>query len=447
MIEQKMGFTFKGGVHPDYQKEFTASLAIAPMATPKKVVIPLQQHIGAPCEPLVTEGDTVVVGQKIGEGKGFVSAPVHASIAGKVTAIGPYNHSLGRMIPAVTIEAEDNGPENEPKPVQPAGRSLEEFTAADICAAVQEAGIVGLGGATFPTHVKLAPPPEKPIDVVVLNGAECEPYLTADHRLMLEQSEEIVSGLKLMLKALGATQGIIGIEANKPDALRVMAQAVEQEENLSVVSLQTKYPQGAEKMLIQVTTRRKVPAGGLPMDVGVVNHNVGTAIAIAQAVRDGRPLTERVVTVTGGGITRPANLMVKIGTLVSEVIDFCGGLKENACKLIIGGPMMGLAQIHADIPVIKGTSGITVLSDEEICIDEIRPCIKCAKCVEACPMNLLPLFLAQAAEHNQIDRAEKLHAADCFECGCCAYVCPARRPLTQWIRLGKAAVLERRRKQ
>ncbi len=442
-----MNFTFKGGVHPDYQKELTASLAIVPMAVPKKVVIPLQQHIGAPCEPLVAVGDTVVAGQKIGEGKGFVSAPVHASIAGKVIAVEPYHHPLGRKVPAITIETEDDSPESERKPAPPGGRAVEVLAVEEIRTAIQEAGIVGLGGATFPAHVKLAPPPEKPIDIVVLNGAECEPYLTADHRLMLEQSDEIVTGLKLMLKVLGASQGIIGIEANKPDALRVMTQAVEREENLSVVSLHTKYPQGAEKMLIQVTTRRKVPAGGLPMDVGVVNHNVGTAIAIAQAVLDGKPLTERVVTVTGGGIVRPANLMVKIGTLVSEVIDFCGGMKEDAGKLIIGGPMMGLSQPHADIPVIKGTSGITILSNEEICVEEIRPCIKCAKCVESCPMNLLPLFLAQAAEHNQIDRAEKLHAADCFECGCCTYVCPARRPLTQWIRLAKAAVLERRRKK
>lgn len=440
-----MSFVFKGGVHPEYHKEFTASLAIVPMAAPAKVVIPLQQHIGAPCEALVAVGDEVAAGQKIGEGKGFVSAPVHASVSGKVTAIGPYNHPLGPKVTAVTIE--NDGQYTRHESFRPAGKSLEELTPEDIRSAVREAGIVGLGGATFPAHVKLAPPPEKPIDVVVLNGAECEPYLTADHRLMLENSAEIVFGLKLMLKALGASTGVIGIESNKPDALRVMGQAVEKEENLSVVSLHTKYPQGAEKMLIQVTTRRKVPAGGLPMDVGVVNHNVGTAIVMAQAIREGKPLIERVVTVTGGGIARPANLMVKVGTLVSDVLAACGGLKENARKLVIGGPMMGLSQPHADIPVIKGTSGITVLSDEEMRLEAIRPCIKCAKCVEACPMNLLPLFLAQAAEHNLIDRAEKLHAADCFECGCCSYTCPARRPLTQWIRLGKAAVLERRRKK
>lgn len=435
---------FKGGIHPDYRKELTASLAINSLPIPGRVVIPLQQHIGAPCEVLVQVGDTVKVGQKIGESKGFVSAPVHASISGKVTAIGPYNHPLGRPVEAVTIESD--GTDSWAGDLKPPG-DLDSLSADELRALIREAGIVGLGGATFPAHVKLAPPADKPIDLVIINGAECEPYLTADHRLMLEKSEEIVFGLKVMMKILGASSGVIGIEDNKPDALRVMRQAVEGEANIRVAALHTKYPQGAEKMLIYAIARRKVPSGGLPMDVGVVNHNVGTAVAIAGAVKEGKPLIERVVTVTGEGVARPANLLIRIGTLVSDVLKACGGLKEETRKLIIGGPMMGLAQITDDIPVIKGTSGILALTDPDVDLFESRPCIKCGKCVAACPINLVPTFIAQAYEHGMLERAEKLHAADCIECGCCAYICPSRIPLTQLIRLAKAEILEKRRKK
>jgi electron transport complex protein RnfC len=435
---------FKGGIHPDYRKELTASLAITSLPIPGRVVIPLQQHIGAPCEVLVQVGDTVKVGQKIGESKGFVSAPVHASISGKVTAIGPYNHPLGRPVEAVTIESD--GIDSWAGDLKLPG-DLDSLSADELRALIREAGIVGLGGATFPAHVKLAPPADKPIDLVIINGAECEPYLTADHRLMLEKPEEIVFGLKVMMKILGASSGVIGIEDNKPDALRVMRQAVEGEANIRVAALHTKYPQGAEKMLIYAIARRKVPSGGLPMDVGVVNHNVGTAVAIAGAVKEGKPLIERVVTVTGEGVARPANLLIRIGTLVSDVLKACGGLKEETRKLIIGGPMMGLAQITDDIPVIKGTSGILALTDPDVDLFESRPCIKCGKCVAACPINLVPTFIAQAYEHGMLERAEKLHAADCIECGCCAYICPSRIPLTQLIRLAKAEILEKRRKK
>ena len=435
---------FKGGIHPDYRKELTASLAINSLPIPGRVVIPLQQHIGAPCEVLVQVGDTVKVGQKIGESKGFVSAPVHASISGKVTAIGPYNHPLGRPVEEVTIEAD--GIDSRAGDLKLPG-DLDSLSADELRALIREAGIVGLGGATFPAHVKLAPPADKPIDLVIINGAECEPYLTADHRLMLEKPEEIVFGLKVMMKILGASSGVIGIEDNKPDALRVMRQAVEGEANIRVAALHTKYPQGAEKMLIYAIARRKVPSGGLPMDVGVVNHNVGTAVAIAGAVKEGKPLIERVVTVTGEGVARPANLLIRIGTLVSDVLKACGGLKEETRKLIIGGPMMGLAQITDDIPVIKGTSGILALTDPDVDLFESRPCIKCGKCVAACPINLVPTFIAQAYEHGMLERAEKLHAADCIECGCCAYICPSRIPLTQLIRLAKAEILEKRRKK
>jgi Na+-translocating ferredoxin:NAD+ oxidoreductase subunit C len=435
---------FKGGIHPDYRKELTASLAVTAMPAPARVVIPLQQHIGAPCEPLVQAGDRVMLGQKVGDSKGFVSAPVHASVSGTVAAVGPYNHPLGRPMESITIESD--GLDAWDESIKPA-RDLRAISRDEIRKLVREAGIVGMGGATFPAHVKLAPPPEKPIDTVIINGAECEPYLTADHRMMLENSGEIVYGLKIMMKALGASRGIIGIENNKPDALRVMRQAVEAEPEISVAALHTKYPQGAEKMLIQAITRRKVPSGGLPMAVGVVNYNVGSAIAMTRALRAGTPLIERVVTVTGEGVARPANLLIRVGTLVSDVLDYCGGLRDTTRKLIIGGPMMGLAQATADLPVIKGTSGILALTDEDVELAESGDCIKCAKCVGVCPVCLVPAFIAQVAEHKLFDRAEKLHAADCIECGCCAFVCPSRIPLTQWIRIAKAEVLERRKKQ
>ncbi len=435
-----MGNTvFRGGVHPDYQKDITATMAVTAMKAPEKVVIPLSQHIGAPCELLesVEVGTEVKQGQKIADSSSFVSAPIHASISGKVTAVGDYNHPLGRSLPAITIESD--GQEKWDEDIKPAG-DLESLNQEEIRKIVREAGIVGLGGATFPTHVKLTPPPDKKIDLVIINGAECEPYLTADHRVMLEKSEEIVFGLKVMIKALGAEKGIIGIEDNKADAIRVMEKAVAEEEKITIAPLHTKYPQGAEKMLIQVTTGRIVPSGGLPLDVGVVNHNVGTAATITNAIREGKPLIERVVTVTGAGINRPANLLVRVGTLVSEVIETCGGLTENTRKLIIGGPMMGLAQSTTDLPVIKGTSGILALTDQEIYLAESSPCIRCARCVDVCPVQLMPTSIAQASEHELFKRAEKLHAMDCFECGCCSYICPSKIPLVQWIRIAKAEI-------
>ncbi len=436
---------FKGGVHPDYHKEITATMAVIPMKAPPTVVIPLQQHIGAPCEPLegIEVGVQVKMGQKIADSSGFVSAPIHASVSGTIKEIGPYNHPLGRPVKAITIESD--GEESWDEQIKPAG-DLAALSAEDIRKLVREAGIVGLGGATFPAHVKLSPPPEKKIDIVIINGAECEPYLTADHRVMLEKPEEIIFGLKAMIKALNAEKGVIGIEDNKGDAIRVLEQAATGEENISVAKLHTKYPQGAEKMLIQVTTGRKVPSGGLPLDIGIVNHNVGTAVAITRAIREGKPLIERVVTVTGSGINRPANLLVRIGTLVSDVIEHCGGLKDNTRKLIIGGPMMGLSQPNADLPVIKGTSGILVLTDEDVFLAERAPCIRCAKCVDVCPVSLMPTLIAQAAEHELFNRAEKLHALDCFECGCCSYICPSKIPLVQLIRIAKAEIMKAKKK-
>lgn len=420
-------------------------MAVAPMKAPSTVVIPLQQHIGAPCEPLegIEVGAQVKMGQKIADSSGFVAAPIHASVSGTIKAIGPYNHPLGRPVQAITIESD--GADKWDEQLKPAG-NLEDLSVDEIRKLVREAGIVGLGGATFPAHVKLSPPPEKKIDIVVINGAECEPYLTADHRLMLEKPEEIVFGLKVMIKALNAEKGVIGVEDNKSDAIAVLEQLIADDDQISVAKLHTKYPQGAEKMLIQVTTGRKVPSGGLPLDVGIVNHNVGTAVAISRAIKEGKPLIERVVTVTGSGINQPANLLVRVGTLVSEVIDHCGGLKDDTLKLIIGGPMMGLAQPDANLPVIKGTSGILALTAEDVYLADRAPCIRCAKCVDACPVSLMPTMIAQAAEHELFARAEKLHALDCFECGCCSYVCPSKIPLTQLIRIAKAEITKAKKK-
>ncbi|MGI6097123.1 MAG: electron transport complex subunit RsxC [Dethiobacteria bacterium] len=436
--------TFKGGVHPGYFKSLTANLPVVSMPLPEKVIIPLQQHIGVPCEPLVSPGDEVKVGQKIGESSGFVSAPIHATISGKVTKIEPYEHPLGRPVQSVFIEADGQDSWHE------AGggtQSLADLDAGEIKKIIREAGIVGLGGAAFPTHVKISPPADKPIDTVIVNGAECEPYLTADHRVMLERSEDVVFGLKAVMKALDCKKGYIGIEDNKPDAIEALREACAEEENIEVIPLHTKYPQGAEKMLIEVITGRQVPSGGLPMDVGVVNQNAGTCVAIAEAIKEGRPLVERVVTVTGPGIEKPANVKVRLGTIVREVIDYCGGMKEDTRKLILGGPMMGLAQPTADIPVIKGTSGILVLTEKEVVVSDIRPCIKCAKCVDVCPVNILPNFLGLAGEQGLIERSEGLNALDCIECGCCTYICPAKRPLTQWIRIAKAEITARRKKK
>ncbi len=436
---------FKGGIHPDDHKELTATLAVTKMKAPDKVIIPMQQHIGAPCEPLegIAVDTEVKLGQKIAESGAFVSSPIHASVSGKVTAIGPHLHPVGALVDAITIESD--GQDQWDESIKPAG-DLDSLSPEKIREITKNAGIVGLGGATFPAHVKLTPPPEKPIDVVVINGAECEPFLTADHRVMLEKPAEIIFGLKAMLKALGAEKAVIGIEDNKADAIEAIEKAVAEEENISVAKLHTKYPQGAEKMLIKVTTGRIVPAGGLPLDVGVVNHNVGTAVAIYDAIREGKPLVERVVTVTGSGIKNPANLLVRIGTLITDVLDFCGGLSDETMKLVVGGPMMGLAQTTAEIPVIKGTSGILALTDQDVYLAESSACIRCGKCIDSCPMDLLPNNIAQYAEHNRFSEAEKLHAMDCFECGCCAYICPSKIPLTQLIRVAKAEITKAKKK-
>ncbi|MCW3491374.1 electron transport complex subunit RsxC [Dethiobacter alkaliphilus] len=436
--------TFKGGVHPGHFKSATEKKPVVPAKPPTVAIIPMSQHIGAPCEPLVAVGDEVKVGQKVGDSKGFVSAPVHSSVSGKVVKIDMCNHPLGRPVQAVFIENDFQDTWHED--VKP-NEDWKNLGVDELKKIIRETGIVGMGGATFPTHVKVSPPPDQKIDYVLINAAECEPYLTSDHRAMLERPEDVVIGLQTVMKIVNAPKGYIGIEDNKPDAVEAMKKAAEGIDNIEVHALHTKYPQGAEKQLISVFTGREVPSGGLPSMVGCVVQNVGTCIAISEAIRLGKPLIERNVTITGSGINEPKNMLVRVGTPMEEVIEQCGGFKPNIRKMVLGGPMMGLAQSGPENqPVIKGTSGILCLTDAEVVLDEIRPCIKCAKCVEACPVSIMPLFIGGSVEHGMYDKAEAYNAMDCIECGCCTYICPAKRPLVQWIRMAKGDIAAKRRK-
>ncbi len=429
--------TFKGGIHPPDKKTLSANSPISEAKSPKIVVIPVSQHAGAPAKPVVTIGQQVKKGELIAEPGGFVSAPVHASVSGKVIAIAEFPNAMGRMVNSVVIE-NDMKEEWTSLKDSPDYQSL---APEELKEKVRAAGIVGQGGAAFPTAVKLSPPKEKPIDAVLINGAECEPYLTADYRMMLEKPKEIVEGLKVLMRILGVKKGFIGIEDNKPDAVKVMEQAVSAEADIKVLSLHVKYPQGAEKMLIKAILGREVPARGLPMDVGVVVQNVGTAISIYEAARYGKPLIERVVTITGEGIREPKNLMVKVGTKVADLIEECGGLNEGVAKVISGGPMMGFALGTLDVPVTKGTSGILVLSDAQVEHAEgFGPCIRCGRCIDICPMGLMPSMLSVLSERGFYEETKEYNLFDCFECGSCTYVCPSKRPIVQLVRLAKSQV-------
>jgi len=434
--------TFIGGVHPPHSKGSTEDKPVVACPAPDLIIIPMQQHIGAPCEPLVKVGDLVKMGQKIGEPRGYVSAPVHSSVSGRVKAIEHRPHPAGGQVLSVVIE--NDGMDTLDETVVP--RSVDSLSASELKSIVLEAGLVGMGGAAFPAHVKLSPPPEKKIDTVILNGAECEPYLTSDYRLMLEDPASIVDGLRFIMKILGVEKGFIGIEDNKPKAIKAMGEAIGANSGIQLVPLKTKYPQGAEKQLIHAVTRRQVPSGGLPMDVGVVVHNVGTASAVSRAVRKGMPLIERIVTVSGGAVREPKNLLVRIGTSFKDVVEFCGGFAGEPAKIISGGPMMGIAQYTLEVPVIKGTSGILLMNAEQARIPEPGLCIRCGRCVSVCPIHLMPLTLSANALNGNFDACENLHALDCIECGCCSFTCPAARPLLQSIRVAKKEIIQSRKR-
>lgn len=421
--------TFKGGIHPPYRKEYTEKKALERAKSPKVVYIPLQQHIGASATPIVKVGDEVKLGQKIGEKQGFVSSNVHSSVSGKVIGIEEHELPGGR---GLCIVVENDFKEELHESVKPKG-NLENLSKEDIISIITEAGIVGMGGAAFPTHIKTSPPSDKQIDAVILNGAECEPYLTADHRLMLENPEDVVFGLKILMKSLNVSKGYIGIEVNKLDALESIKKEAQKYSDIQVIPLKVKYPQGAEKQLIYACTGKEVPSGGLPMDVGVVVNNVATAAQIAQTIKTGMPLVERITTVTGSCIKEPKNLIVKVGTLVFEVIQQCGGIKEdkNLGKVVIGGPMTGIAQYTMDIPVNKGESGILLLDEKESHKQKPQNCIRCGKCVDACPAFLQPLYISAYSLKNDFESCEKYRVLDCIECGSCSFVCPSARPLLQ----------------
>ncbi len=423
---------FAGGVHPPENKN-TDECAIEVMPMPKRVYIPFSQHTGKPARPLVKKGDDVKIGMKIGEPDGFISAAVHASVSGKVVDIVDHAHPVIGSALCCIIEASDS--EDWVKEVS-AARDLDSLTGKQLVDVVKEAGIVGLGGAAFPSHVKLSPPKEKHIDTLIINGCECEPVLTADHRLMLEHAETIIEGAKIFQRILDVPNLIFGIERNKKDAIGLFKQ-----EGVRVADLKTKYPQGAEKQLIKAILKREVPRGGLPMDVGCVVHNVGTCHAALMAVKFGKPLIDRVVTVAGDGVKENRNVLVRIGTPVNSVIDFCGGYTTQPEKVILGGPMMGIAQYSDEVPVIKGTSGILVWSGVRAVEED--PCVRCAACVDVCPMGLMPTEICGFVKNKNIDMANAYGVLDCIECGCCAYVCPAAIPLVHYFKYGKSEIWRR----
>jgi electron transport complex protein RnfC len=427
----------KGGVHPPESKALTQKLAVETMPLPDELELILGQHIGAPCSPIVKKREEVAEGALVAEVKRGLGVPLHAPATGSIKALGTSAHPIRVSAPSITIKVD---PEAQSTPWQSV-QDWQNQSAEELLQAVHKAGIVGIGGAGFPTHVKLKPPADTAVDTLLLNGAECEPYITADHRMMLEKSAEIVEGARILLKILGITSCAIGIEDNKPDAIAAMQATLEAAPtdglDIRVLTLRVKYPQGSEKQLIQAITGRKVPAMALPSAVGVVVHNVSTTKAVYDAVVLGKPLIDKVITVSGRGISRPANLLVKIGTRVSDIVEYCGGTTADLARVVLGGPMMGFAVSTLDIPITKTTSSILFLSEDEIDTRPLSNCIRCGWCLDACPMGLEPKEVGIYVEANRAEDTEQFGIFDCFECGSCAYVCPAKRPLVQFIRLAK----------
>ena len=424
---------YYGGVHPSERKEFTEHLALQKFPDPEEVVIPLSMHAGAPANPVVQAGDKVKVGQIIGEPAGFISGYVHSSVSGTVTAIENRGHATRGECLSVVIRSDGQNTLDES--VQP-HKDLESLTPEEIVEIVQKAGIVGMGGAGFPTSVKLKP--AKPVDTILLNGCECEPLLTADHRVMLEFADDVVFGLQAIIRAVGAERGLIVIEDNKPDAIELMKEKTASYSNMDVVAARTKYPQGAEKMLIKRVTGRKVPSGGLPADVGCVVSNISTTKAISDAIQKGMPLVERVVTVTGERLKHPGNFLVKIGTSTKALIDYCGGVTGNGEVTVkAGGPMMGFVLTDTDVPIMKGSNGIIVVDTDHVAE---QPCIKCGRCMDVCPMELSPLYFAKYADEQNWQGMKDKNVMDCIECRCCEYICSSKIPLVDKIKAGKTAV-------
>lgn len=426
---------FIGGIHVPHYKSFAEHKAIKGASLPNEIIIPLLQHTGAPNQPLVKVGDRVKAGQVIGATDKFVSAPVHASLSGTVTAIEPRTCFTGEMIQSIVIAVD-----REQDKLELADIDLNKVTREEAVKAVREAGIVGMGGAAFPTVVKLSPPPDKKIDALIINGCECEPFLTCDHRLMLEQPEKLLRGVRLLMDILGVKRAYVCIEDNKLDAIQALRQK-NNDPQIVLMKMPTKYPQGSEKHLVKAVLDREIPSGGLPFDVGALIQNVGTCVAVYEAVKHRKPLIERVVTVTGQNIRNPQNLLVKIGTPLSHLIAECGGIIEQPAKVVVGGPMTGKAQHNLDAPVVKGTTGVVVLPPELALEDmDYSDCVRCCKCVEYCPMMLYPNQISIYCEAGMVKEAAEWNTMDCIECGICAYVCPSKRPIVQLVQRTKPLI-------
>ena len=429
-----------GGIHPKENK-LSAGVKIVPAPLPKEVIIPLGMHIGAPATACVAKGDEVKVGTLIAKSSGFVSANIYSSVAGKVTKIDSVFDASGYKKPAIVISVAEEDVWEESIDRSPELVCECALDAKAIIDKINEAGIVGLGGATFPTHVKLSPPPGSKAEVLIINAVECEPYLTSDHQLMLEHGEEILVGCTILMKALSVDKCIIGVENNKPDAIKHLSGLCAQYKGIEVMPLKVQYPQGGEKQLIDAVLSKQVKSGALPISTGAVVQNVGTIYAVYEAIQKNKPLLERVVTVTGKSLDKPANYLARIGTPLKTLIEASGGIPENTGKIIGGGPMMGKALLSADLPVTKGTSGILLISQEESVRKPMRACIRCAKCVNVCPMGLNPTFLMVDTQQQDWERAERGHIVDCIECGSCSFTCPSNRPLLDFIRMGKQQVM------
>jgi len=434
-------YCFSGGIHPVYSKDLTRSAPIQTLPCPPQLVIALSQHLGAPAVAIVKAGDSVSGGQRLADPAGVISAPIHAPTSGKILRIEPAPTPLGRPVPAIILEPDGHDTWDSPLTPMPDWSRLDRKS---LAGQVGAAGVVGMGGAGFPTQVKLSPPADKPIDTLIINGAECEPYLTGDHRLMLERAEALWQGAAIIRYILGAKTVHIAIEDNKPDAIQALESA-RTLEDAAVCILKTSYPQGSEKQQIYSVTGRVVRTGGLPMDVGCVVENVGTTLAVWDAVVNGRPLVSRTITVSGDAVAAPANFLALIGTPFAALVDACGGARGRIAKIISGGPMMGFAQASLDVAMSKTSSGLLLLSASRVPGFTSQPCIACGRCLDACPMGLMPAELSQCIEADDIDAAEHLFVMDCFECGSCAFVCPAHRPLVQHMRRAKAIILARRR--
>jgi electron transport complex protein RnfC len=450
-IDTKGRFTFPGGTHPPQKKNLALESNIQPGPAAKQVVVMLSQHIGAVCQPLVKKADSVQAGQKIGDADSFVSAPVHSPVNGKVKEIALQPHVVLGRSPAVIIDADpENNPQKQPHTIED-NFDENSYSSKQICDAVREAGIVGMGGAGFPTSVKIQPNPKQAKDIMIINGCECEPYITCDYRIMLEWTNQIIAGIKLAQKAAGCSEVFIAIEDNKPQAIETMNAAVQKSaNNIKVIPVKTKYPQGGERQLIRAILKKNVPTGGIPPMIGVLVLNVATVAAIAEAVIHNSPLTHRVVTVTGEGITKPGNFYTPIGTSVGELIEFCGGLTTDAVKVILGGPMMGTAIADLTTPITKTTGAVTILTKRQIGNAKFAgrqtPCIRCGRCLEVCPEHLNPTKIAHAVKNGLLDLAQSYYISACIECGCCSYVCPANIELTGHIKTGKISLAKQKKK-